>query len=239
MTHAGSKAYAAMHAAMFELMRGDVACVAANSTTLARLAGEHDLGLWRAFGVFLQGCLMARTGEVAAGLVGMRRGLDLIGEQNAVIFGGLLKVAQAETENTAGDPDRALAILDEALATSERIGHRPFDAELHRARGEILLRRNPADVMAAGEAFQTAIAIAARQGARSFCLRAALALAKLYHSTRRPAEAQAVLAPALGGFSPTSEMPQIAEAQSLLQRLQGELGGLGGSKARPPIYLIH
>ena len=55
VTHAGSKAYAAMHAAMFELMRGDVPRTAANATEVARLADEHDLSLWRAFAMFLRG----------------------------------------------------------------------------------------------------------------------------------------------------------------------------------------
>ena len=50
-------------------------------------------------------------------------------------------------------------------------------------------------------------------------MRAALALAKLYQSTGRPAEAHAVLALALEGFSPTPAMPEIAEAQALLTAL--------------------
>jgi len=49
--------------------------------------------------------------------------------------------------------------------------------------------------------------------------RAVLSLAKLYQSTGRPADAYAVLAPALEGFAPTLEMPEIAEAQALLSRL--------------------
>jgi hypothetical protein len=73
------------------------------------------------------------------------------------------------------------------------------------------------------EAFQTAIAIAKRQAARSFELRAALALAKLYQATARPEEAQAVLAPALEGFAPTPEMPEIAEAQTLLAAIEAGL----------------
>ena len=102
---------------------------------------------------------------------------------------------------------------------AERTGHRAFDAELHRARGEILLKRDPANPAPAEDAFLSAIAIAKQQGARSFDLRAALSLAKLYQSTGRPAEAHAVLAPALEGFSPTPEMPEIAEAQALLATL--------------------
>ncbi|HZZ26028.1 MAG TPA: hypothetical protein VFE60_27300 [Roseiarcus sp.] len=68
-------------------------------------------------------------------------------------------------------------------------------------------------------AFLTAIAVAKQQGTRSFELRAALALAKLYQATARPAEAHAVLASALDGFAPTKEMPEIAEAQALLAAL--------------------
>ena len=94
-----------------------------------------------------------------------------------------------------------------------------FEAELHRARAEILLERDPANPAPAEEAFQRAIAIAKEQGARSWGLRAALSLAKLYQSTARPAEAHAVLAPALEGFAPTPELPEIAEAQALLTAL--------------------
>ena len=130
-----------------------------------------------------------------------------------------MKIALAEAEARAGDPDRAVAILDEALATSDRTGHRAFEAELHRARGEILLKRDPANPAPAEDAFLTAIAVAKQQGTRSFELRAALSLAKLYQSTGRPAEAHAVLAPALEGFAPTPEMPEIAEAQALLAAL--------------------
>ena len=81
------------------------------------------------------------------------------------------------------------------------------------------MKRDPADRASAEEAFRTAIAVAREQGSRGFGLRAALSLAKLYQSTARPAEAHAVLAPALDGFSPTPEMPEIAEAMSLALRL--------------------
>jgi hypothetical protein len=83
----------------------------------------------------------------------------------------------------------------------------------------MLLRRDPTNPATAEAAFGRAVEIAGAQGTRSFELRAALALAKLYHSTGRPTEAHAVLAPALEGFSPTPEMPEIAEAQALLLEL--------------------
>jgi adenylate cyclase len=149
----------------------------------------------------------------------MRRGAELLREQSILNYDGLLKIALADGETRAGDVDRALAILDEALATCDRTGHRAFEADLNRVRGEILLKREPANPAAAEEAFQTAIAVAKQQSTRSFELRAALSLAKLYQSTDRPVEAHDALAPALEGFSPRPEMPEIAEAQTLLAAL--------------------
>jgi hypothetical protein len=81
------------------------------------------------------------------------------------------------------------------------------------------VRKNHNNPAPAEEALRSAIAVAQRQGPRGFGLRAALALAKLYQSTGRPAEAHAVLAPALEGFAPTPETPEIAEAQALLESL--------------------
>ncbi len=214
VTHANGKT----HAALFELMRGNVSRAAPYAVEVARLAREHDLPQWRAFGVFLEGCVKAQSGSPADGLEDMRRGAELL--RANLPFDGLVKIALAEAEARAGDVDRAVAILDEALATSERIGHRTFDAELHRIRGAILLKREPADPSPAEQAFQRAIAIAMQQGTRSFGLRAALSLAKLYQSTARPADAHGVLAPALEGFSPTPGMPEIGEAQALLAALE-------------------
>ena len=91
---------------------------------------------------------------------------------------------------------------------------------MHRIRGEILLKRDPASTAAAEQSLQAAIAIAQSQKARSFELRAALALAKLYRSANRDAGAHAVLAPAVEGFPPTRQFPELADAQTLLAALR-------------------
>jgi predicted ATPase len=218
LEHVQTRAVGRVLAAMFDLMRCDLSQLASNASELARAAREYDLDFWRPFGLFLEGSATAASGEIGSGLDDMRRGVELLHEQDVLFFDGLLKIALAEAEARAGDLDRAVAILDEALATCDRTGYRAFEAELHRARGEMLLKRDPANP-AAEEALQTAIAVAKRQATRSFELRAALALAKLYQSTARPADAHAVLTPALEGFPPTPEMPEIAEAQALLAML--------------------
>jgi predicted ATPase len=139
----------------------------------------------------------------------------LVSAANCRRFQSLLAEIEAETVGTEG----ALTRMDEALALAAETGERWSDAFLHRIRGEILWKRDPANTAPAEEAFLTAIAVAQQQKARSFELRAALALAKLYQSTNRAADAHAVLAPALEGFSPTPEFPEIAEAQTLLAAL--------------------
>ena len=219
LSYKSAYAMGKMHAAMFGLLRGVVARAASNATELARVAHDHDLNFWRPYGLYLEGWVKSMNGAPAGGLEDMGRGLDLLREQNTVLFVPLLKLAAGEAEARARDLDRALATLDEGLAMSERTGHRAFDAELNRVRGDILLMRDSADLAPAEDAFLTAIAIAQAQKTRSFELRAALALAKLYQSTARPAEAHAVLAAALEGFTPTPEMPEIAEAQALLAAL--------------------
>ena len=128
---------------------------------------------------------------------------------------GLLADIQADGQKA----DRALACIDQAIALAAETGEHWTDAFLHRIRGEILLTRDPMNTAAAEEAFLTAIAIAQQQKARSFGLRAALSLAKLHQSIGRAGDAHAVLAPALEGFSPTPEFPEIEEAQTLLAAL--------------------
>jgi predicted ATPase len=132
------------------------------------------------------------------------------------LYGGLLTQLEVETLGAKC----GLARIDDALRLATQTETRFALSFLHRIRGKILLRLNPADLASAEEAFRTAIAIAREQGSRSFELRAALSLAELYRAAARDADAHAALAPALEGFAPTPEMPEIAEAQVLLMAIE-------------------
>ena len=166
VAHIGTHPYAKLHAAMFELMRGDKARAAENGSETARLAREHDMPLWRAYGAFFEGLATAERGALGEGLSDMRRCAESLRKQDLLNFDGLYKIALAEAEVRAGDPDRAIAILDEALATCDRAGYRAFEAELHRVRGEMLLKRDPGSPASAEEAFLTAIAVAKQRHAQ-------------------------------------------------------------------------
>jgi hypothetical protein len=130
----------------------------------------------------------------------------------------VLEAALAEAEANAGKLDAGLQRLDDALAELERTDQRCYEAEMHRIHAEILLKRDPADTGAAEQSLQAVVAIAQSQKARSFELRAALSLAKLYCATNRDADAHAVLAPAVDGFPPTRQFPELTEAQIFLTR---------------------
>jgi predicted ATPase len=150
------------------------------------------------------------------GMTGLREALGAYLGQGNRLFAPLFQGLIAELEAEGNDADGSLRRIDEALALASETGERWTDALLHRIRGQILLKRDPSDPAPAEEAFLAAIAIAQAQKARSFELQAALALAKLYQSTGRPAQAHAILTSALEGFSPTPEMPEIAEAHGVL-----------------------
>jgi predicted ATPase len=147
----------------------------------------------------------------------MRKGVTRLREQGSALWGPLFETMLAEIEGEAGQIDAALATIDQVTSESARTAQRWFEAETHRIRGEILLKQNPAAPAPAEAAFLAAITVAQHQKARSFELRAALSLAKLYQSTGRPIDAYDVLAPALEGFAPTPEFSEVAEAKALFE----------------------
>jgi predicted ATPase len=210
--HAATMGHALAYAAFLELFRRNPEPVASYSQALADIASRYDFpAYWAGIAVFLQSWAKSRPAE-------MRRGLAIYREQGRIWL--LPEAVLAEAEASAGETDAGLRRLDSALAALERTEERSYEAEMHRIRAGILLKRDPADRAGAAEqSLQTAIAIAQSQKARSFELRAALALAKLYRAANRDADAHAVLAPAVEGFPPTQQFPELTEAQALLSAL--------------------
>src|SRR5262249_27179551 len=217
--HAPTLAYAHFWMAWFEMVRSDPIRSKAHAEATMALARKHDMNFWRLGAPMADGWAIAAAGGTEAGWDELRRGVADCREQGITAFATSYDVQLAEMKARAGYPDAALAILDRALAEAEQTKARVYVEDGHRIRGEILLKRDPTHTEPAEEAFLAAIAIAQQQKARSFELRSALALAKLYQSTNRAADAHAVLAPALQGFSPTPEFSEIEEAQALVATL--------------------
>jgi hypothetical protein len=175
---------------------------------------------WRTVAALMVGWARGRLHDAETGAEDLRRVLADRIEQGALMDAWFFKGLLAELEAKTLGLESALARIDEAMALARQVETRCNLPFLDLLRGEFLLKRDPSNPASAEEAFQTALAIAQEQGARSWGLRASLSLAKLYQSTARPVDAHAVLAPALEGFSPTPEMPEIAEARALTVALK-------------------
>ena len=217
--HAPSKVHPLYWKSILEILRGDAAAALITTEVLEGLCREHGMGEWGVVAEMVAGWARGRLADPAAGGAEMRQALTALINSGARLYVAFFQGLLAELELKTSGADSALARIDEALVSADQattFASLPF---LHRLRGDILLKRNPPDLTGGEDAYRTAIAVAKQQVARSYELLASLALAKLYQSIDRPAEAHAVLEPALEGFSPTSEMPEIAEAQSLLATL--------------------
>jgi predicted ATPase len=126
---------------------------------------------------------------------------------------------QAETEAARGHFDSGLAIVDEAIGLSERTSHHSFDAELHRARGNMLLCVKRPEPDAAEAAFVRAIEIARGQQTKAFEIRAAMSMARLWRDQGKRDEARELLAPVYGWFTEGFDTRDLKEAKGLLEEL--------------------
>jgi predicted ATPase len=214
--HIPTMAYVHCNRALLGLLRRSPEAAAADGQALADIASQYDLpGFWVGFEAFSGGWASRSRGESESGLAEMQTGIAIQREQGFLWLLPPQEVALAEAEASAGEAGAGLQRLDDALAELERTEQRWYEAEMHRIGAGILLKRDPADTAAAEQSLQAAIAIAQSQKARSFELRAALSLAKLYRAANRDADAHAVLAPAVEGFPPTQQFPELTEAQTL------------------------
>ena len=202
-----------------EVFSGDVAQALRTGQTALDFSRDHGLGHYFPMAQVLYGWARASQGETEAGVSEMRQGLVAYTERGIRAWIPLFEGLLAEIKSQVQGVDTALMRIEQAISLSRETGEGWTNVLLHRIRGELLMKRNLENTVLAEDAFRTAISIAQQQKARSFELRAALSLAKLYQSTGRGADAQAVLAPALEGFSPTPEFGEIKEAQTLLAAL--------------------
>jgi len=219
--HKNTLGFALMYSAMVDTFGRDVSSAAEHAATLLELSREHKLDLWAASATVVQGWAMVRQGQGAAGIAVIQRGLADWKASGAEwmrpFFLGLL----AEACALSGDIQRGLDALDEALAAVERTRERWPEAELHRLRGQLLAALpdggRPDEASAA---FLRAIEMARRQSAKSWELRAATSLARLWRDQGKPADARYLLVPVSAWFTKGFGTPDVDEAKALLDTLR-------------------
>ena len=114
----------------------------------------HGLPMYLGYGGAPAGWAQVRLGDLSGGVAQMREGLDTLRTYGFTVVTPMFYPYFAELEAELSESNAALGTLDRALAEIERTEHRTFDAEVHRVRGEILLRSAPADTTPAGASLQ-------------------------------------------------------------------------------------
>ena len=118
-----------------------------------------------------------------------------------------------------GRLNAAASILKGALTTSRALGIAFYDAEIIRLQGRCLLAEDKVKGETAEERFKLALDVARKQGARSFEVRSASDLARLWLSQGKRQQARELLAPVYGWFTEGFETLDLKEAKALLDEL--------------------
>jgi predicted ATPase len=189
----------------------------AHAEALVALATEHGFARYAGLGVYLWGWALAAQGQGAEGIAQMRQGLAAMRATGAVI--GREVHALAGVYGQVGQVDEGLHLLAEALARVGASGGDQNEAELHRVRGELLLLQAVPDAPQAEACFQQAIDVSRRQQAKSWELRAAMGLSRLWQQQDKRAEARELLVSIYGWFTEGFDTADLQEAKALLEKL--------------------
>jgi predicted ATPase len=170
----------------------------------------------------LQGWALVAQGQREVGLAQMRQGLAVHQASGQEIQRPWLLGMLAEACAYAGQLDEGLRLVSEALERAQQSGERGWEAELYRLKGELLLHAE-GDVqntaVTAEACFQQALAVARRQQAKSFELRAAMGLGRRWQQQGKQAEAHELLASIYGWFTEGFDTADLQEAKTLLEAL--------------------
>ena len=115
-----------------------------------------------------------------------------------------------------GQYEESLHHINQAMATIEATGERVWTAEVHRLAGEIALLSPSSDFAEPQAHFERAILTARQQQAKSWELRAAMSLARLWRDQGKPQQASELLAPVYGWFTEGFDTLDLKEAKVLL-----------------------
>ena len=125
----------------------------------------------------------------------------------------------AEAHGIMGQPETGLAVLTEALTLVDTTGERVWEPELYRLKCELLLQQSSDNQADAESCFHHAIKIARNQQAKSFELRTATSLARLWQQQGKRQEAHALLAPVYNWFTEGFDTADLKDAKALLDEL--------------------
>jgi predicted ATPase len=217
LSHTFSLTRALQYAAILHRWRGEWATAQERAEAALAISTQHGFGHNVGHLKFSRGFALAAQGQGQVGIAEMRQGLTAIhatGHRRARWLAML-----AEAHGWVGQAEVGLRLLAEALTLVDTTGERLFEAEVYRIKGELLLQQASPDALQAEACFQQALAVARRQQAKSWELRVAMSLARLWQRQSKWVEARELLAAIYGWFTEGFDTADLQEAKALLEAL--------------------
>jgi class 3 adenylate cyclase/predicted ATPase len=240
LSHPFSKAAAEVFLIFVRNHRREASAVQDTAERVLAYSTEHGFTLWVFMATIYLGAAMVQLGRAEDGVAQIRKGLVAQHAAGADILRSEYLCMLAEGYSDAGHVDDALNILTEALAAAEQQDERYYESEIHRLKGELLLRRDQSDIRTsqtrllgsnsfrlapntaeAKGCFERAIEIARNQSGKSLELRATMSLARLLAGQGKRNEASTMLADIYNWFTEGFDTADLKEAKALLEELGG------------------
>jgi predicted ATPase len=220
-SHAYSLGFALNYASLLHVWRREVQFAKERAETVITLSNEHGFIQASSAAMIKRGWALAKQGAVAEGIRQLHQGLATMREMGQELPLSLHLTLLAEAYRQEGQVDAGLHVLAEALTHLDKTWERVLEAEIYRLTGECLLAQTGkrCKEREAEERFRQALDVARHQQAKSFELRAAMSLGRLWQQQGKRAEARQMLAEIYGWFTEGFETLDLQEAEALLEAL--------------------
>ena len=215
----GSLLYALGWTSITQICSRNYAAANALQNETIALADEKRALFWKGAGMMNQGCVLALTGKAADAVQMITSGLAAWRSTGATILAPYVLSCMAKAYQELGQFDDAWRCVDEAITAVETTKERWWEAEVYRTAGEISLKSPRADAAKSEAYFQRALAVARAQHAKSWELRAAMSMARLWRDHGKRDEARELLAPVYGWFTEGFDTLDLKGAKALLDEL--------------------
>jgi len=211
--------FALLNGSFTHMLCGDYAAANVEADELATLADEKGALLWKAFAMSMQGCLLAPTGKASDAVHMITSGVTALRLTGARMWMPLYLPNLARAHAELDQFHDAWRCIGEAMTAVESTRERWCESEVHRIAGEIALMSPEPDAAKAGAYFERALAVARQQRAKSWELRAAISMARLWRDQGKPQQARELLAPVYGWFTEGFDTLDLRQAKALLAEL--------------------
>jgi class 3 adenylate cyclase/tetratricopeptide (TPR) repeat protein len=201
------------------ILCGNAVAASALSGELMILANEKGASLRKAEAVFQRGCVLALTARTAEAVEMIGAGVRAWRSTGSTCWTPLHMSFLADAHARLSKFDDAWRCIGEGMAASDTSKESWCDADIHRLAGDIVLLSGKPDAAKAEAYFERALVIARKQLAKSFELRAAMSMARLWRDQGKRDEARQLLAPVYGWFTEGFDTLDLKQAKALLDEL--------------------